>query len=180
MFLLPRYQERSTKLCTNNLVLLNSVSFNGIQSTFQRSEMFLAMLMFLLDYGNVSYFPWRLVKKKINVKVLAFDQSCREKRKTDQELSLDGWREREKSLTQLLNWGSTWTHCVSEDDFEPCNSNVKCWNYSQLLLHPTVNPCNVYSRTWELGQHSALSYIPCLNGYYVNKLTLYIMLWHNS
>lgn len=103
MFLLPRYQEGSPKLCTHNLVLLNSVSFNGIQSSFQRSEMFLAMLMFLLDYGNVSYFPLRLLKKKINVKVLASDQSCREKRKTDQELSLDGWREREQShsITQL-------------------------------------------------------------------------------
>lgn len=64
--------------------------------------MFLATLMFLLDYGNVSYFPLRLLKKKIKVTVLASDQSCREKRKTDQELSLDGWREREQSLTQLL------------------------------------------------------------------------------
>lgn len=32
---------------------------------------------------------------------------------------------------------------LSEDDFEPCNSKVKCWNYSHLLLHPTINPYNV-------------------------------------
>ena len=106
--------------------------------------MFLAMLMFLLDYGNVSYFPLRLLKKKINVKVLASDQSCREKRKTDQELSLDGWRERENrvslnySTEGVLEFSVLW-----EDDFEPCNSNVKCWNYSHLLLHPTVNPYEV-------------------------------------
>lgn len=60
--------------------------------------MFLAMLMFLLDYGNVSYFLLRLAKNKINVKVLASYQSCREKRKTKNYHWMAGERENRVSL----------------------------------------------------------------------------------